>query len=142
MSDKEHISYQEIVEECKKLAPLLKAHQFNKIIAITRGGMVPACLLAQLLDIRVVGSISLVSYNDDNQRGEIKCLVSPNIPTDEETLFVDDLCDSGETFNYIRTFYPRAKIAVLYNKSPELALDFPAKQKDAQTWLVFPWDIG
>ncbi|MBP3546401.1 MAG: hypothetical protein J6K16_04640 [Alphaproteobacteria bacterium] len=141
MAEKEYIPYEEIVEECKNLAKCLKNNKFNKIIAITRGGMVPACLLAQFLDIRTIDSIALVSYGNDDKQTELKCLLAPNVEIDEHTLFVDDLYDSGNTYKYIKQQYPKAKCAVVYTKYSDAELDFPATLKTKDKWLVFPWEF-
>ncbi|MBQ8785818.1 MAG: xanthine phosphoribosyltransferase [Alphaproteobacteria bacterium] len=141
MAEKEYISYDEIVEECKNLAKRLKNNKFNKIIAITRGGMVPACLLAQFLDIRTIDSIALVSYGNDDRQADLKCLLAPNVEIDEHTLFVDDLYDSGNTYKYIKQQYPQAKCTVIYTKYADAVLDFPATLKAKDKWLVFPWEF-
>lgn len=52
MAEKEYISYEEINSECKKLAYILAGCGFKRIIAVARGGLVPACVLAQFLGIR------------------------------------------------------------------------------------------
>ncbi len=140
MTEKEYISYREINDECKRLAHLLADCGFKRIIAVARGGLVPACILAQLLDIREISSISLASY-DGEERRELKCLVSPDILMDRETLFVDDLYDSGSTYRYLKERYPQAKIAVLFCKDQTAKLDFPAAPKERGRWLVFPWEF-
>ena len=141
MADKEYISYNTIVEDTRELAEKLIPYGFNKIIAVTRGGMIPACLIAQFLNIKEISSIALASYDDENKSGEIKLLVCPDIEIDEKTLFVDDLFDTGNTYRYIKQKYPQAKIAVVYTKDQNAQLDFSAKQKQAEIWLVFPWEF-
>ena len=140
MAEKDFISYDEINSECQKLANLLKNEGFERIIAVARGGLVPACILAQMLNIREMSCISLASYEGE-QRSEIKCLVPPEINIDEKTLFVDDLYDSGSTYRYLKEKYTKAKIAVLFCKNPQAQLDFPATSKEADKWLVFPWEF-
>ncbi len=140
MAEKEYISYEEINAECKRLAYLLAGKGFERIIAVARGGLVPACILAQFLGIRKISSISLASYNGE-ARSDIKCLVPPDIRMDEKTLFVDDLYDSGSTYRYLKEKYPQTKIAVLFSKNPEAPLDFPAAEKAPGRWLVFPWEF-
>ncbi len=140
MAEKEYISYDEINAECKKLAYLLAGKGFKRIIAVARGGLVPACILAQFLNIREISSISLASYEGE-KRSELKCLVPPEICIDEQTLFVDDLYDSGNTYRYLKEKYPLAKAVVLFCKNPTAVLDFPAALKEAEKWLVFPWEF-
>lgn len=141
MNNWESITYDQIVRRCRELAKQLKPYNFTKIVAVTRGGMVPAALLAQFLDIRQIGSIALASYSQKRPDGKLKCLFAANFPADENTLFVDDLYDSGNTYRYLKENYPAAKVAVLYNKNAAVELDFAAESKKADTWLVFPWEF-
>lgn len=141
MSIKEHIEYSEVVEHCRILSGHIQKNGITKIVAITRGGMVPACLLAQFLNIRQIGSISLASYDGNKQSDCLKVLAEPNIDIDEHTLFVDDLYDSGSTYRYIKNKYPQAKCAVVYAKDTTAVLDFPAVPKDKEKWLIFPWEF-
>lgn len=141
MSTKEYIEYSEVVRYCRILAGHIQKNGITKIVAITRGGMVPACLLAQFLNIRKVGSISLASYDGSSRSEGINVLTEPNFEIDEHTLFVDDLYDSGSTYRYIKAKYPQAKCAVVYTKDPAATLDFPAAPKDKSIWLIFPWEF-
>jgi len=141
MNEWETINFEQIVERCRLLARELKKNNFTKIVAVTRGGLVPAALLAQFLNIREIGTISLVSYDEKKQNGALKCLHQPNFAIDGQTLFVDDLFDSGNTYRYLKDNYPQAKVAVLYNKNSEAVLDFPAENKRAGVWLIFPWEF-
>ena len=141
MSTKEHIEYSEVVKHCRILAGHIQHNGIAKIVAVTRGGMVPACLLAQFLNIRKVGSISLASYEGSSRSERINVLTEPNFEIDAQTLFVDDLYDSGSTYRFLKEKYPQAKCAVVYTKDPNAALDFPAVVKDKNSWLVFPWEF-
>lgn len=141
MSMKEHINYPDIVKDCRTLAGHIQNRGIAKIVAVTRGGMVPACLLAQFLNIRKVGSVSLASYEGSSRSCGINMLTEPNFEIDAQTLFVDDLYDSGATYRYLKQKYPQAKCAVVYTKDPAAVLDFPASVKDKNSWLVFPWEF-
>lgn len=140
MTEKDYISYSDIEKQCRVLATHIKKSGCNKIVAITRGGMVPACLLAQFLNIRQVSSIALVSYEGDKQSESLSCLTRPEFYIDDKTVFVDDLYDSGNTYRFIKQEYPQAKCAVVYTKEKDAALDFPAAYKEKGTWIVFPWE--
>ena len=127
MNEWETIKFEQVVSRCRELATELKKHNFTKIVAVTRGGMVPAALLAQFLNIREIACISLASYNEKRQSEKLKCIKQPGFAIDNQTLFVDDLYDSGNTYRYLKENYPEAKAVVLYNKNPEAVLDFPAE---------------
>ena len=138
MSTKDYISYEEVIKDCKKLAEALKNCEINKIIAVTRGGMVPACLIAELLNIRQVGSVALASYDEGN-RSELKLLSAPNLPIDEKTLFIDERYDSGSTYHYLKHNYPQEKCAVVDPKEPTADINFPAMSKDRDLEIICTW---
>lgn len=141
MNHWENIKFKDIVGSCRKLAQVLKKADINQIVAVTRGGLVPAAILAQFLGIRKINCIALASYDEQNHSDRLQCISEPNLPIDAHTLFVDDLYDSGNTYRYLKEHYPAAKVAVLYNKNPQAELDFPAEPKPADAWLVFPWEF-
>lgn len=139
---KKYLSHTQIHEAAAVLAARLQ-RPYKGIVAITRGGMVPATLLAQHLDIRDIRTISITSYNKDGQRGQLKVIHQPDLANQGEGyLFVDDLVDSGETLKMVRTLYPKADFVVLYAK-PEgkVAADVFAVEVPQDEWLVFPWEL-
>lgn len=137
----EHIGFDQFVLDCRRLANIIyKAGAPKRIVAITRGGLVPASVLSQFLDIREIHTIGLSSYDDMQKSEDIVEYVCPDVEDSPDTLFVDDLVDSGHTHQYIKEKYPHSKIAVIYSKNPDCKLDFPATQKDPDTWLAFPWE--
>ena len=87
-------------------------------MAITRGGMAPAMIVARELDVRTVDTISVKSYHNQDQ-GEAEVLKSPasDIMGDGTgILIVDDLVDSGKTLELVRRLYPNAHFATVYAK--------------------------
>ncbi|WP_010302515.1 xanthine phosphoribosyltransferase [Candidatus Odyssella thessalonicensis] len=139
---KKYLSHIQIQEAAAVLSARLQ-RPYKGIVAITRGGMVPATLLAQHLDIRDIRTISIASYNKEGQRGQLKVIHQPDLANQGEGyLFVDDLVDSGETLKLIRTLYPKADFVVLYAK-PEgkAAADVFAIEVPQDEWLVFPWEL-
>ena len=143
MVDKMHITWEEFHQHTKHLAQKIKNNgDYNKIIAISRGGLIPAGIIAYELDIRDTQAINISSYDGEKQRqlGDIK--IDANVgDVDEKTLVVDDLSDTGTTFKLIRQLFPKATLAAVYAKPVGLnyvdvySLDIPDK------WIVFPWDI-
>lgn len=145
-TEKISLSYSKISIACESIAEKLLAEGFeiNRIIAITRGGMVPACILANLLGIKNISSIAISSYSDDKVQGELKALDTPNFEDSEENLFVDDLVDSGKTYFYIREHFPKSKYVALFSKTctpKEVVLDISADVFNANTWIEFPWEL-
>ena len=69
------ISWDQLHRDSKALAwRLLDKDFFKGIIAVTRGGLVPAAIIARELDIRLVDTICVSSYDWKNQKGEVKLL--------------------------------------------------------------------
>ncbi len=113
------------------------------IVAITRGGMIPAAIIARELECRLVETISVATY-DEEARGEPVVLKSASAAGDGSGfLIVDDLVDRGATARLVRALLPKAHFACLYAK--------PAGQNVADTfvaevaqdvWVLFPWDTA
>jgi xanthine phosphoribosyltransferase len=114
---------------------------FERIVAIARGGLVPAALLARMLDQRFVDTVCLSSYDDKVQRTDEPLLLKSIEGDGAGWLVVDDLADSGRTLKMVRRMLPKAHIATVYAK-PEGApqVDTLAVAVEQSIWLVFPWD--
>lgn len=127
------ISWQEIQEDTARLArQLATVGHWHRIIAIVRGGMVPAGLLAQHLDIPRIDTLSICRATGAIQG-----------PTAEEdgVLIVDELVDTGATIKAVKAHYPRAHIAVLYAKpAGQPMADFFVRGFAQECWLDFPWE--
>lgn len=150
-----HISWDQIHRDARALAWRLDGKGPNEgawkaVVAITRGGMAPAMIVARELDIRVVDTISVKSYHSGggaaDQRREAEVLKSPadDIMADGEgILIVDDLVDSGKTLELVRELYPKAHFATVYAKpkgEPQVDTFITGVSQD--TWIFFPWDMA
>ncbi len=136
------IDWNDFHKDVKNLASLLKSGNYNKIVAVSRGGFIPAGILAYELDIRNCSAINVSSYDGDEQRTEKEISVSGNPGVvDEHTLIIDDLSDTGTTFKTLRNIYPKAKYVAVYAKPKgKYAVDTFVKEMPDE-WLVFPWDL-
>lgn len=144
MSEKLYITWEDFHQHVKKLCKKIKASgSYNKIVAVSRGGLIPAGIIAYELDIKNNETINFSSYDDSqHQLSDEKIKISANIGiVDEKTLIVDDLSDTGRTFKILRQIYPSATYVTVYAKEQGAsqvdihALDLPNQ------WVVFPWDI-
>src|SRR5579885_3460259 len=87
---------------------------FEAIVCITRGGMVPAAIVARELGIKLIETVCVSSYTGTSQ-GELTVLktVAPSIVAlgggqGVRVLLVDDLVDTGKTAKVVRDLVPRA----------------------------------
>jgi xanthine phosphoribosyltransferase len=117
------------------------------IIAITRGGMVPAALIARELDIRLIDTVCITSYGTgevsgaEQAQGSLKILKSVSGDGDG-FLLVDDLVDTGKTAQAVRAMLPKAHFATLYAKpAGRPIVDTFVKEFKQNKWIYFPWDI-
>lgn len=140
------VSWDRFHQDSKALAWRLieKREDWKGIIAITRGGLIPAGIVARELEIKVVDTIGISSYDDKNQR-EAKVMkgVSKEIVANGEGwLVIDDLVDTGNTAKIIRQMLPQAHIATVYAKpAGEPLVDTYVMWVSQDTWIYFPWDV-
>ena len=113
------------------------------IVAITRGGMVPAAVIARETNIRRIETLAVASYNGTRQ-GKLEVLATPaQAITDKGAgwLVVDDIVDTGRTAAAARELLPDAALVSLYAKPRALDLVDLYLQLVAQDcWIHFPWD--
>jgi xanthine phosphoribosyltransferase len=114
---------------------------FERIIAIARGGLIPSALLAHIMDLRIVDTICVASYDHKVQRSGEPVMLKEVAGDGAHCLVVDDLADTGNTIRAVRAMLPKAHVATVYAK-PEGApmVDTMAVSVDQSVWLVFPWD--
>ncbi|SDN32003.1 xanthine phosphoribosyltransferase [Lutimaribacter pacificus] len=146
-----HVSWDQIHRDSRALAWRLDGQgpddgQWRGLVAITRGGMAPAMIVARELGIRTVDTISVKSYHNQDQ-GEAEVLKAPNpdmMGADGTgILIVDDLVDSGKTLELVRRMYPKAHFATVYAKPKGRAqVDTFITEVSQDTWIFFPWDMA
>ena len=139
MSLQYNISWDEFHRATLQLAELCADHSFEQIIAVARGGLIPAGILARELNVRLVDTLCITSYQNE-QQGDLEIL--KNISgTGEGLLIVDDLVDTGNTAKLIRELLPQATLAVVYAKPQgKPYCDLYIEDTEQDTWLNFPWD--
>jgi xanthine phosphoribosyltransferase len=122
---------------------------FQAIVCVTRGGLVPAAIIARELDIRLIETVCVASYNHTTQ-GDLKVLkdVARNIVGiggggGKGVLIVDDLVDTGKTARVVRELLPEAHFATVYAKPMGRPMvDTYITEVSQDTWIYFPWDTG
>ena len=140
-----YLSWPELHGDARQLAQqLLDLHPqglpWKGIIGIARGGLIPAAILARELDIRMMDTLCISSYDDDDKQTNTEVIKS--IEGDGEGfLLVDDLVDTGNTAKVARQLLPKAHLVTLYAKPAGRGLADMYQREFAQhTWIHFPWD--
>jgi xanthine phosphoribosyltransferase len=140
------VSWDELHRHAKALAwRLIGLGPWQGIVAVTRGGLVPAAIIARELDVRLIDTICVSSYEDGvtggGVKGEIRVL--KGIAGDGAGhLIIDDLVDTGHTARVVRDLLPKAHFATVYAKPAGRPLvDSFIIEVSQDTWILFPWDI-
>ncbi|HWK68020.1 MAG TPA: xanthine phosphoribosyltransferase [Rhizobiaceae bacterium] len=142
------VSWDQFHRDARALAwRLAGAGQWKAIVCITRGGLVPAAIISRELGIRVIETVSVASYHDYAEQGQLKVLkeVSSALLQNEgaDVLIVDDLTDTGKTAAVVRAMMPKAHFATVYAKPKGRPLvDTFVTEVSQDTWIYFPWDLG
>jgi xanthine phosphoribosyltransferase len=144
------VSWDQFHRDCRALTWRLNGvGPFYAVVAITRGGLVPAAIVARELGVRVIDTICIASY-DHTRQGELQVLKQVSIDTaklgggsGKGILIVDDLVDTGKTARIVRDLLPDAHFATVYAKPMGRPLvDTFITEVSQDTWIYFPWDMG
>lgn len=126
-SDAQKVTWSEVEKLIKVLADKisLKSREFSSISTISRGGLVPARLLADHMGIDTI----LVDQN--------------KIPSD--SIFIDDIYDSGNTFKKIINHVDTPSDLVYVTLFARRGKKYPkqlifGKKTNTNSYLVYPWD--
>ncbi|MFO1116520.1 MAG: xanthine phosphoribosyltransferase [Beijerinckiaceae bacterium] len=145
------VSWDQFHRDARALAWRLSSQKFTAMVAVTRGGMVPAAIIARELGLRVIETLAVASYGGggagpEQEQGGLKILkpVTPGLLANggEGVLVVDDLVDTGATARLIREILPKAHLATVYAKPAGRPLvDTFITEVSQDTWINFPWDL-
>ncbi len=139
------ITWDQLEKDTIALAKKIGKQNIDEIVSISRGGMVVARILSDLLDLPI-SHIAIESYADLHQAKEpIVTQVSPREFKGETILLVDELADSGKTFlrgiSYLKelpiksilTAAPYIKPHTVYK--PDYFVD------TLDSWIIFPYEL-
>lgn len=132
----------------RELAQMVVDSDFEPeiIIAVARGGLVPAGALGYAMGVKLSDAINVEFYTDVEETLPDPVLLEPLLDVDsirgKRVLIVDDVADSGRTLALVLEMLSRegaqCRSAVLYAKSrSEVDPDYVWKRTDE--WIVFPW---
>ncbi len=145
------ISWDQFHRDARALAWRLTAQgNWTAIVCISRGGLVPAAIVARELEIRLIETVCIASYHQYKDQGGLEILKSINSDIvgvnggdGKGVLVIDDLTDTGKTAVAVRKILPLAHFATVYAKPkgrPEVDTFITEVSQD--TWIYFPWDLG
>ena len=123
---------------------------FEAVVCITRGGLVPAAIVARELNLRIIETVCVTSYGAPGTQGKLEVLKPPaerlvamGGGEGRGVVIVDDLVDTGNTARIVRGLLPKAHFAAVYAKPLGRPLvDTFITEVSQDTWIYFPWDTG
>ena len=143
------VSWDQFHRDARALAwRLSAAGPFDAIVTITRGGLVPAAIVARELGTRIIETVCIASYHDYQTQGGLQVLkgIAPQVAKFGEgkgILVIDDLVDTGATAKVVREMLPYAHFATVYAKPlGRPMVDTFVTEVSQDTWIYFPWDMG
>jgi xanthine phosphoribosyltransferase len=144
------VSWDQFHRDARALAwRLADSGPFSAIVAITRGGLVPAAIVARELNLRVIETVCVASYDATRRTGELKVLksIADSVAklgnAGKGVLIIDDLVDTGSTAKVVRQLLPGAHFAAVYAKPMGRPMvDTFITEVSQDTWIYFPWDTG
>jgi xanthine phosphoribosyltransferase len=143
------VSWDQFHRDARALAWRLNgAGPFSAIVCVTRGGLVPAAIVARELGTRLIETVCIASYHDYTTQGGLKVLkgIARDLIGEGSgagILVVDDLVDTGATFKPVRDLLPKAHFATVYAKPQGRPMvDTFITEVSQDTWIYFPWDMG
>ena len=144
------VSWDQFHRDCRALTwRLNEVGPFHAVVAITRGGLVPAAIVARELGLRIIDTVCIASY-DHTRQGDLQILKGISDATaklgggtGKGLLIVDDLVDTGKTAQIVRALLPKAHFATVYAKPMGRPMvDTFITEVSQDTWIHFPWDTG
>jgi xanthine phosphoribosyltransferase len=143
------VSWDQFHRDARALAwRLASSGPFEAIVCITRGGLVPAAIIARELEIRMIDTVCIASYHNYTDQGGLKVIkgidgVIGGTDGGKGVLVIDDLVDTGKTARVVRDMLPKAHLATVYAKPQGRPLvDTFVTEVSQDTWIYFPWDMG
>jgi xanthine phosphoribosyltransferase len=136
------VTWDQLHRDARALAwRLIDKGPFTGIVAITRGGLIPAAIVARELECRLIESVSVMTY-DEEELGTPVVNKPPSAAGDGTGfLVIDDLVDTGSTARAVRGLLPRAHFACIYAKpAGRETIDTFVTEVSQATWILFPWD--
>lgn len=142
--DRFHRDSLELSRELRRWELEVRPRKWSAIVAVARGGLAPALVVATALNIRRIETVSVASYGDDKEQGVLNVLKPISraiVDRGGDALVIDDLVDTGKTARLVRDMLPECHYATLYAKPQGRPMvDTFITEVSQDTWIYFPWE--
>ena len=149
MNNKKYYDYAEIHGFCETLATRLKGGNFDSVVGVSRGGLIPATITAEKMQVRQLRTVGVRSYQLSGMAKQSKSILyqscSPYLTGD--ILVIDDISDTGETFKFLLDHFRKNKqinkiitCSLFVRRSTSFIPDYYHTDIIGNEWVVFPWE--
>ena len=148
VNEREVLTWADFGVAARELASQVVVSEFpvDIVIAVARGGLLPAGALAYALGSKVTGTLNVEFYSDVAETLSAPVVLAPLLDTDaldgKNLLVVDDVADSGRTLALVMDLVAgharAARSAVLYTK-PKTVIQPDYSWRETDLWISFPW---
>jgi len=139
-------TWHDIYQRCENIVKELKQKYADimdyEIVGISRGGLVPAVIISNLLGIRKVYSLGLKTYKEQ-EKDNAEIYQVPYLANNNKILLIDDISDTGESFIIVKKLYSHKQlvtVSVYMKEKTKFVPDIVSESVDNNTWIVFPWE--
>lgn len=150
MSNKVYLTDEQCIAAARDVVAQLLARpdieSIKGVAVVLNGGLIPAYWVRKLMSFEGYDLpfqlIDVRSYKKYKQQGELKAVSLPDLGDGQDWIIVDEVCDTGNTFSFLHTRYPRAVFAALTVKEQGRGIvDVYGLAFRQDEWLVFPWEL-
>ena len=138
---KEWYNWQQVQNMVQDILRQTRDKQFDAVVGLTRGGLTPAVLVSQYLDIPMhTLKISLRDHQEQESLAVLDKL------SNQKVLVIDDINDTGATINYIKenwTLNNLTYAVLINNEASDADVDYSSvdiNKREDDVWIVFPWE--
>lgn len=149
-NNKKYYTYNEIHQYCEILANRLKGGNYDSVVGVSRGGLIPATIIAEYMNVRELRTVGVHSYQLNGMVGKRSKSVlyqscSPYLSGN--VLLIDDISDTGETFKFLLNHFSRnnninkvTTCSLFVRRSSNHIPDYYHTDIIGNDWIVFPWE--
>ena len=149
MSNKKYYDYSQIHGFCETLATRLKGTNFDSVVGVSRGGLIPATIISEKMKVRQLRTVGVRSYQLSGLSKRSKSVLyqscSPYLVGN--ILVIDDIADTGETFKFLLDHFNKNKqitkiitCSLFVRRSSGFIPDYYHTDIIGNEWVVFPWE--